>query len=496
MSWIDWVVLFVYAGGIVLLGWRASRGQKTADSHLRADRSLPAWAVVFSILATEVSAATYVAVPAAAFKSNWNYLQFAIGALLAKIVLSTWFIRLYWRLNLPTVYGFLAQRLGPVSQRTSAWAFLCGRLIASGVRLFIAAVAFAVVAGVPIEWAIIGMAVISTVYTFIGGLKAVVWTDVAQGSIFFIGAATAVAFGLWKLGLPFGQVLGEAWDAGKLQCLTFDDDGKGWFRSFRPLPVAVIGGFFLGLATHGTDQENVQHLLNTRSERASGRSIVVSGLFTFPIVAMFLSVGTVLWAYHQHVPPVGYALGTNEEKESVFPNFVITVLPAGLRGLVFAGLFAAAISSLAATLNAVTTAWMKDIRPRRQEGREGLRSARFLITFFGLVLMGVGFFFKWFTSGSQDDFVQHALGAMTILYGGILGTFLTALLMKTRGSDGSATAGLAAGVVCGAVLFFHVKLFDLKGPWLVWPWYIPISATVTLLVASLGRRRPGPTVGA
>jgi len=480
---LDWVILLAYGALLILIGWRASRGQRTGEGHLRADRALPAWAAIFSVLATEVSAATYIGVPESAYVGDWTYLQFAIGALIGKWALSVWFIRLYWRLNLHTVYGFLGQRIGPGAQRASALAFLVGRLIASGVRLFIVALAFSVVTGFSLHGAIVLMTVLSTVYTLLGGLKAVVWTDVAQGTIFALGATVALAVGLAKLGLPIGQVLSEAWEAGKLQVLALDPGPAGWLASVRPLPVAVLGGFFLTLATHGTDQENVQHMLNTRSERSSGRTVVGSGFLTFPIVALFLAVGTMLWAFHQHVRVAAYP---SDDTKRIFPNFIMHVLPPGVRGLVFAGLFAAAISSLGATLNSTTAAWTSDLRPGRGGG---LLRVRLITVVFGALLGLVGFLFAWYTGDKAEQLIQIALSAMTILYGGILGGFLVALLSHRRGSDRSVMLGMAAGVAAGAVLFFQEELFGLERKLLGWPWFIPISAALAVLVAITRRRR-------
>ncbi len=497
MNWLDWSVVAGYVGLIVYVGWRAARGERSADAHLRANRDLPAWAVVFSVLATEVSAATYIGVPESAFRGNWNYLQFAIGALIGKIIVGTVLVRLYWRLNLATAYGFLAQRAGPRTQRATASAFVVGRLIGSGVRTFIAAVAFSVVAEVDLYAAIAGICIIATLYTMFGGLKAVVWTDVAQGSIFFIGATAAVMFALWKLsgsGVGPGRVVEEALDAGKLQFLNLDFIGSGsWrdvFATHKPLITAIIGGAFLTLATHGTCQENVQHLLNVRSEKGAVRSLITSGLFTFPIVAMFLSVGSVLWVYHQHFAAAGYGISADADVRRIFPNFTMHVMPEGLRGLVFAGLFAAAVASLGATINAVVATWSKDIRPARELS---LRGVRMLMALCGVVLMGIALFFVWWASQSTDDLVNIALSSMTIIYGGILGTFLAALLLRRR-SDGALVLALCTGILAGILLFFHPQLLALfeggsaEAPALAWPWYIPISATCTVAVASLGPR--------
>ncbi len=494
MGWLDWTVVSAYVALIVGVGMRAGRGAKSADAHLRADRDLPAWAVVFSVLATEVSAATYIGVPESAFSTNWNYLQFAIGALIGKIIVGTVLVRLYWRLNLPTAYGFLAARVGPRTQRATAIAFVCGRLIGSGVRTFIAAVAFAVVAQVDIFAAIVGICCIATLYTMLGGLKAVVWTDVAQGSIFFIGAATAVVFAMLKLndaGIGTSTVISEALEAGKLQFINLGA-GEDWLASHKPLIVAIIGGAFLTLATHGTCQENVQHLLNVRTEKGAVRSLIASGLFTFPIVGMFLSVGTVLWVYHQHLPADGYGIASKDDVRRIFPNFIMHVMPSGLRGLVFAGLFAAAVASLGATINAVAATWTTDLFPKRAMT---LRGVRMLMAGCGVALLGIALFFVWWATQSSEDLVNIALSAMTILYGGILGTFLCALMLPRR-RDGGVVIALCVGIIVGATLFFHKQIFGLAEARIAWPWFIPISSTLTLLVCCLVPRAAAQPDGA
>ena len=473
----DWAVLLGYVALVLGIGWYVSRGTKSAEGHLRANRDLPAWAVVFSILAAEISAATYIGVPQDSFSGNWTYLQFAIGALLGKWVVSSWFVRLYWRLNLPTVYGLLAQRIGPRSQRASAWAFLCGRLVASGVRLYIAAIAFSVVTHVPVSGCILLMAGISTLYTLVGGLRAVVWTDVAQGTVFFVGALTALVVGLHEIGLPVGQIASEALEAGKLRLFGLHENP---LVSTSSLWSALLGGFLLSLAVQGTDQEAVQHMLNTRSERSAGRTVLTSGLVTFPIVATFLAVGTMLWAFQRHVGAHGYALGTDEEIKRVFPNFILHEMPVGLRGLVFAGLFAAAISSLGATLNAAAAAWTHDILPRAQA--LSLSRVRLLTGSFGLLLAGIGLFFDWYARDSPIHLVQIALGAMTILYGGILGAFLVALFAARRGNDASVPLGMLAGVVCGATFYFF-----LPGV-LAWPWSLALSTAVACAAGLMAPR--------
>jgi solute:Na+ symporter, SSS family len=497
MTPLDWAVIAAYAVLLVVLGWWTARGTDSAASHLRADRSLPAWAVVFSVLATEVSAATYVSVPAAGFTGQWSYLQYAFGSLLGKVVLATVFIQLYWRLNISSAYGFLRQRLGPASQRTAAWAFLGGRLIASGVRLYIAALALSAAANFPIPVAVVVIALVSTVYTWMGGLRAVVATDVAQGIVFMLGAATALAVGLAAIDAPLAELAHEVLAADKTQVFFMGaPDGQGWWQSTRPFPMALLAGFALVLATHGTDQENVQNLLNTKSARSSARSLVASALFTFPIVALFLAVGTMLWLYHRHVPVTAY--DPVADAQQIFPLFIVHALPAGIRGLVFAGLFAAAV--VGATLNAMTTIWIGDIR-----GRANLdvsrTEARALNAVFGVLLAAVGLFFWRWTAGSREDLIEVALNAMTILYGGLLGGFLCGLLYTRRGSDLSVACGMGTGALIGAAAFFQRELLGIAADEpkvLEWPLTMLLSILAALAVGALGRRAaprdPGPGV--
>jgi len=483
METIDWIVMLAYAALVVGIGVAASRGQHSAEGHLRADRSLPAWAVVFSILATEVSAATYIGVPEAAYKGNWSYLQFALGALLGKLVLATTFVPRYWKLQLPTVYGFLGQRIGPLAQKSCAWAFLGGRLIASGVRLFIAALAFDAATGFGLGNAIVGMALLSTVYTLLGGLKAVVWTDVAQGTIFALGALVALLVGLHALSIEPGAVVERALAAGKLT--VFKWEANPFSDAYQTL-TAILGGFVLALASHGTDQENVQHMLNVRNQRGSALSILTSGLFTFPIVALFLRRSGMRSLSEDGWRLVAEGITTPEEVKRIFPNFIVHEMPAGLRGLVFAGLFAAAVSSLGATLNATTSAWTSDIRPLADTG---LARVRRLIFVFGLLLCAVGLFFGWYSEGSTIDLVQLALSAMTILYPGILGAFLVALFLDTRGNDTSVPLGMLTGVLFGTAFFFQKQLLAPLGlPELAWPWTMTIATLAAVLVAGSAAR--------
>jgi Na+/proline symporter len=207
-------------------------------------------------------------------------------------------------------------------------------------------------------------------------------------------------------------------------------------------------------------------------------------------VILFLSVGTMLWVYHRHATVTAY---DPSDANRIFPNFIMHVIPTGLRGLVFAGLFAAAIASLGATINAATATWVADVRPSASGAPSSLSRVRVLGLVFGLVLAGIAVFFERYNAAGNKQLIDTALSAMTIVYGGILGAFACALVPGKRFADGAVVVGLLAGIACGAILFFQTELqgwfehrLHVKGPAkLAWPLSIPITLCVTMGVAAL-----------
>jgi hypothetical protein len=352
MSPLDWAVIIGYVVLLVGLGLvvgarRETRPPRTCERI----RSLPAWAVVFSVLATEVSAATYIGVPEAGYTHAWGYLQYAFGTLLGKIVLATVFIQLLWRLNPPSAYGFLRQRVGPVSQLTAAWAFLGGRLIASGVRLYIAALAFSAATGFSMWLAILLMAALSTVYTWVGGLRAVVATDVAQGAIFLIGCAGgAERWALRPSDVPLTDLWHETLAADKTRHLLLERRRRRLVAIDAALPHGGPRRLPPGArhARHRPGETSstcsTRRAPSPRRARSWPRRCSPSPSWrcSFPWGPCCGST-TDTWAVTAYDPG---------DARSIFPNFIVHALPTGIRGLVFAGLFAAAVSSLGATLNA------------------------------------------------------------------------------------------------------------------------------------------------
>jgi Na+/proline symporter len=398
---------------------------------------------------------------------------------------------LYHRLGVVTVYGFIRARFGALAQRATALLFVVGRLLASGVRLYIAGLAFSAVTGQSLFAAIALCGALAAAYTMVGGIRAVVWTDVLQGIVLCLGACAVLA----TLGsADEGGIRGIAqWaaesDRMRVVSLPHFAALAEFFAEARGFWVALLGGCFLTLATHATDHDMVQRLLTTRDGEGGGRALVASGLVNFPLTALFLLIGTGLaWFYAEGAVPYDIS-----DSKQILPLFALHELPAGARGLVFAGLFAAAMSSLDSAICAITTTVLSDLRrpttaaapDRRQVWRGSILTSA--------ALVGVAVAMAHYAEcglGGEINLVELALSAMTIVYGGLLGVFSLGLLTKRRGSEASVLSGLAVGAGAGALLFLQVPILGALGfpqqTAVAWPWWIPIAASLAFAVAAAG----------
>ncbi len=487
MSSLDYLVIAGYAGLVLAIGIRARRtGAPAADLHV-ASRSLPTWAVLCSLVATELSAATFIGVPAAGYGGDWAFLQLAFGALLGKLVLSVTAIPLYHRLEVLTVYGALERRFGPITRKTAASCFVAGRLLASGVRLFIAALAFSVVTGQPIAGAILLCGLLAGSYTLVGGIRSVIWTDVLQGAVFLLAAlASLVALhSIVDGGVP--EIFRWALENGRAR--IFHLDPLLSLGDSRPFLVGLVGGCFLTLATHGTDHDMVQRLLTTRDGRSGGRALWLSALVNFPLTLVFLFIGTGLAA--AYLTPPAYDIS---DSNRIFAHFALHELPSGLRGLFFAGLFAAAMSSFDSAVCAIASTVSVDLMRPAADDASAARRMRVLsgvccVALVAAALVMAAYHAALSESGSAGgtSLVEVALSAMTILYGGLLGVFALGFLSRSRGSDRSAVCGLLSGALVGVALFVHpIALGRIV---IAWTWWIPISGSVALGIAALSKRR-------
>jgi len=481
----DVTVVVLYGVALLVVGGLAARGQHTASDLALGGRHLPTALVLLSMTATELSAATFIGVPQAAYTGDWSYLQLAIGALLAKAWLARHVIPLYHRLGIVTVYGFLEARFGVSAKRVAAAVFCTGRVLASGARLFIAALALSAVTGFPVSAAIVLAGAVAGLYTLAGGIRSVIHTDALQGGVFLGGALALLGAIAVRTPGGLGGVL--AWGAAEGRTRVFHVDPLFALADGRTLGAAVVGAFFLTLATHATDHDMVQRLLTTRDARGGGRALLGSAWLNFPLTALFLLIGTGIAA----AGAAGGETPAIADANRVLPLFALHALPAGLRGLVFAGLFAAAMSSLDSAICAIATTWATDLRRAgRDGGARAIRHASAVVTVL-LVASAIGmasYHAALTGSGSRGaglNLVEFALASMSIVYGGLLGVFGVGLLTRRRGSARSAVAGLAIGAITGLALFLHPLV--LGATWLAWTWWIPLSATIAFAVAASAR---------
>jgi SSS family transporter len=475
-SAVDYGVLVVYLAGITLFGARFRRSHRTVADYFIGARDIPWWIISLSIVATETSTLTLVGVPAIAFSTyarpeqggNLTYLQVVLGYVIARVLIGWLFIPSYFQGNLLTAYEWLNRRFGTATKHVTASLFLIMRPLAEGVRVFAASLVLSAVIGASLPglphlwlWSILIVGVLTLIYTFEGGIVAVIWTDVIQLAIYLTGSVVA-AYQLVHL-IPGGwsTVLAETSRAGKLQLVSFSTDLTVPFTFWAGL----IGGTFLTMASHGTDQLLVQRLLTCRNVWDSRKALVASGFVVFAQFTLFLFVGLLLFTYYrfQPLPPIA----TNDE---IFPAFIVRSLPHGVSGLVIAAIFAAAMSNLSASLNSLASTTVIDfylpLAGGAPDERRALRLSRWLTVAWGLVLIGIAMLARgWgsvFTTG---------LTIASIVYGPMLGAFLLGRL-STRANQG----GVIVGVIVSLAVMILIKLETR----LAWTWYVVVGTAVCM----------------
>ncbi|WP_072690398.1 sodium:solute symporter [Rhodococcus marinonascens] len=480
MQPLDLVVIVAYMAGSAWLGLKLSGKQKNLRGFFLGNRDLPWWAVCLSIVATETSALTVISVPTVAYLGNITFIQVTLGYLIGRIVVAFVLLPRYYRGEMTTAYAYLGLRFGRGMQSTASVAFLFTRLLADGVRLFAAAIPMKVILdayGVQLSFlsiiAILGLVTIG--YTFIGGIRAVVWVDVLQMALYVVGGAIALVFISPNTDVNF---LTAAADAGKTQILDFTSNPISAPYSFV---TAVIGGALLSTASHGVDQIIVQRLPACRTLRDAQRAVIGSAVVVFLQFALFLTVGLGLWSYYQGRTPEQLGLPAGDE---IFPTFIVEGLPAGISGLLLAGIMASAMSTLSSSLSALSSSTMADLyekfTDRTLSDTEGLRLGRIFTLGWGLVFIGAAALF----TGTDNPVVELGLSVAGLTYGGLLGAFFLGLwVRKARQLD--AIVAFGAAVVTMSYLFlFHQTLVGFT-------WYTAIGVVITLgLGCVLSRRHP------
>src|SRR5256886_1605479 len=454
---IDTAVLLVYFVLIISIGLYMGRKEENLKDFALGGRAIPWWAVLASIIAAETSAGTFFGTPGEGFAlRNYTYLQLAIGTILARILVSYIFIKPYYDYKVYSIYEYLTARSGVPTKNAASAVFMITRLLASGARLYVAAIALALayqmISGsrpnqMQTLWIYVGatiaIVVLTAIYTTLGGIKAVIWTDFIQASI-MIGSAL-VALGLLYSAIPGGwnEIVQRHGGFGVSDFFTTGLDPakhgwekiKGMFEIEYTTFAGLIGSTFITMSTHGTDQDMVQRMLTAPDIRRSRRSLIMSGLADIPIVLTFLSIGLLLWVYYQTHPDPTLPKTPNE----TFCHFILYEMPVGIRGLLIAGIFATAMGSLSTALNALATSftrdWYETYVNRNATSDQSLRAARWATVWFALLMIVVASTTSYLVIVHPNvRIIPIALGIFGYTYGSLLGVFLCGIFTKRRGS--------------------------------------------------------------
>lgn len=473
-SGLDYVILVLYLLASVSLGFYFAKFQRDSRDYFLGNRDLPWPAVSLSIVATETSTLTFIGIPALAYGGNMTFLQITAGYFIARIIISALFLPAYYRGELFTAYAFLEKRFGSNTRNFAALIFMLTRLFADGVRLFATAIPLKIVTGFSYPVSIAIICAVTIVYTYFGGLRAVVWLDVTQFLIYLGGAGLAFIAIIGNMPQGWAQIMQIAEEAQKLKILDLHLDLTTTYTIFS----GILGGTFLTMASHGADQLMVQRLLACRNLRDSQKALIGSGFFIILQFFIFLLIGMMLFAFYR-VFPERLAISLNDE---VFPYFIAHELPAGLGGLIIAAVFAAAMSTLSSSLNSLASStimdWVKpNFKPKWSPEVE-LRYARLVTVAWALLLIFVAIL-----AGSWGSVLEAGLKIASFTYGGLLGAFLLGLRHRGIGQTETIigmTAGLATMVLVSTTS-------------IAWPWYVAIGTVATATTALLVHAAFGAT---
>ncbi len=493
---LDFIVLIVYLVGTTLLGIWLGRDQKDAKDYFVAGKTIPWWAILFSVVATETSALTFISIPGLAYMTNLGFLQLATGYLLGRIVVAYTLLPKYYQGDLVTAYALLEKRFGVGTRRFASIVFMGTRALADSVRIFATAIPIALIIGpiVPEQYlmpsAILVLGLLTLIYTYHGGMRAVIWTDVVQ-TVVYIGGGFAAVYVIGQLVAGgWSSILSSSSAAGKLRVLDL-------YTGFdRPLTLfaGLLGGAFLSMASHGADQLIVQRLLASSNLKDAQKALIGSGFAVILQFTLFLMIGLGLWAFYEQ--------RTFAVPDSIFPTFVVDQMPAGLRGLIIAAVLAAAMSSFSGSMNSLAAATTHDIylplSGRSPADAKTLRMGKVFTLFWGLLLLTAALLYRQ----QGTPVVVVALSIASFTYGGLLGGFFLGMLWR-RAIQRDAILGMATAIIIMSVVVFAKQLTPVFPAFsdtltslsrIAWPWYVLIGTSITMIVGMLSSfTHPAPT---
>jgi SSS family solute:Na+ symporter len=462
---LDFTIIAVYLIGITLFGLRFRKKQRSLRDYFLADRNIPWWAIALSIVAAETSTLTIIGIPGLAYDSNLTFLQVVMGYVVGRVIISVVLLPHYFRGDLYTAYELIERRFGKRLRSLTASLFLLTRAAAEGVRVYAVSIVVRIALGTGEITSIAIITALTLIYTFEGGLAAVIWTDVVQTVIYVGGTLVGVGVILHLVPGGWPAIHDLAASAGKLR--VFDFTPTLW----KPYTfwAGVIGGAFLTTASHGTDQLIVQRLLAARNQKQSVTALLSSGVAIFVQFALFLIVGVMLWAYYQ-LPSASFG-----KADYIYPRFIVSRLPHGVSGLLIAAILAAAMSNLSAALNSLSSSAMMDFYLRRHpqtDERTQLRLSRVSTIMWALLLFALAVL----SLHKVARVIEVGLTIASVAYGALLGVFLLGVLTRRANQTGA---------MIGMVLGFCAELYLWLGTKVPWTWYVAIGTTITFAIGYL-----------
>jgi solute:Na+ symporter, SSS family len=469
LSGVDYLVIAAYLVAITAFGSWFGRFQKTTRDYFLTGRSVPWWAICFTIVATETSTLTFIGVPAQAYgrPGNMTFLQLAIGYVIGRILVSVLFIPPYFRGELFTSYELLQRRFGSRVKALSAGIFLFTRSLADGIRLFTAAFVVGIVIQVPVTWVVIVLGVAMILFTMRGGAAAVIWTDVVQMFIYILGAGAVAIALLNRIDGGWGEVVRFGAETGRFVWLETSLD----FSLPYTIWAGLLGGVALTLSTHGTDQFLVQRLLSARTQQAATRGLILSGFVVFGQFVLFLLIGVMLACYYQQAPlprPL-------QRPDEILPLFVVSELTNGLAGFIIAAIIAAALSP---SLNAMAATTVSDfylpyVNPSADQATQ-MRISKQATVAWGIVQLAVAILAQFM----NDSVLNAGLAVLSFASGSVLGAFLLGTLAPSV-RERDTLLGMIAGLMVMTAVWWATPIG--------FTWYVLIGASTTTAVAFVAR---------
>ncbi|WP_435009170.1 sodium:solute symporter [Tundrisphaera lichenicola] len=490
MQPLDFGVLLLYIVGCTALGARigSGSGTKGLKGYFLGESNIPGWAVMISIVATETSAVTFLSVPGIAVKGDMTFLQLALGYIAARVVVTLVLLPSYFKGEIYTAYQVLEVRFGGATQKAASILFLVTRTLASGLRLFLASMVLREITGWELSWSIVVIGILTLIYTYLGGIKAVVWIDVIQFAVYLVAAGVAMVILVRQIPGGWDEIWQRGMAANKFRVINFGFDGVarpqslgeagsalyGMLTQTYTFWAGLIGGLVLDTATHGADQMMVQRYLTARSQKSAGWALIASGFVILAQFALFLTIGVGLWVLYQDQTPDRVL----EKTDQYFPYFIVHYLPTGLLGLVIAAVFSVTMSTVSGALSSSASSAVNDLyRPLfpRSDEKHLLLVSKGMTAFWGVAQLGVALA----AERLSNSVVDNALAVASFVTGLLLGLFLLGLWTKDVGQN-AAFVGLIAGTAAVSAVKF---LTDVS-----YPWYALVGSGTLVIVGILASR--------